>query len=406
MRLLVQEEPDEVGHEGVDGLVVRHPRPRGVDDGDVPGAPGPDQPRHPHLGVPAEHLGVEVEVVDPAVDDVDALEPVDRLHGDRVVVEHDQVVAGHELHPQLLGQEGVLEVGGVVGPGGEHDDGRLVDRGRDRGQQGPEVGEVGIDRLHAVGAEQLGEDPLGHHPVLDHVGDARGHPQVVLQHVDGPVGVAHEVAAADVGPDGAERAGAHALGTEVRRIQDELGRHDARPHGALLVVAVVDEAVQRLQALDQPRLDPLPLAGHDDARDEVERPRALGRRLMAVDAEGDADGTDLALGRRLVLAQRRETDRLQVAPEGVALRAQRPVAPHVLVVTAGQLVVRADRGGHGAPAPRSPARAMPTYQVYGFSGSGEFLRCFRPMKRGAAPPPMRVGRRSTGVPLARDSTDS
>jgi hypothetical protein len=43
---------------------------------------------------------------------------------------------------------------------------------------------------------------------------------------------------------------------------------------------------------------------------------------------------------------------------------------------------------------------MPTYQVYGVSGSGEFLGCFRPMKRGA-PPPMRVGRRSTGVFLGQ-----
>ncbi len=42
-------------------------------------------------------------------------------------------------------------------------------------------------------------------PVLEHVADARRHPQVVLQHVHGAVGVAHEVAAADVGPDAERR---------------------------------------------------------------------------------------------------------------------------------------------------------------------------------------------------------
>jgi hypothetical protein len=44
---------------------------------------------------------------------------------------------------------------------------------------------------------------------------------------------------------------------------------------------------------------------------------------------------------------------------------------------------------------------MPTYQVYGFSGSGEFPSCFRPMKRGAPPPPIVAGRRSGGVLLAQ-----
>ena len=142
------------------------------------------EPGHPEHRVGPEDLGVEEEVVDPAVDDVDPLEPVDGPGVDAVVVQDDQVAALDQLDAQLLGQEGVLEVGRVVDARGQDHDGRVAGGRGHRGQHAGQAADVGVDGLDAVVAEHLGEDVLGHHPVLQQVGHARGHPQVVLQHVD------------------------------------------------------------------------------------------------------------------------------------------------------------------------------------------------------------------------------
>ena len=91
---------------------------------------------------------------------------------------------------------------------------------------------VAVDRADRLALEQLGEDPLGDGPVLQHVGDARGHPQVVLEDVDGAVGVAHEVGAADVGPHAVRRVDPVALGPEAGRGLDQLLGGRCRPAGS------------------------------------------------------------------------------------------------------------------------------------------------------------------------------
>jgi hypothetical protein len=64
----------------------------------------------------------------------------------------------------------------------------------------------------------------------------------------------------------------------------------------LVVVDVVDEAVERRDALAQAALHLAPLGARDHARDQVERDQALGAGavlvLGAVDGEGDADAAE------------------------------------------------------------------------------------------------------------------
>ena len=55
------------------------------------------------------------------------------------------------------------------------------------------------------------QNPLGNRPILKHVGHTRGNPEVVFQHVDSTVGVAHQVRPANMRPDAMARLGAHAL---------------------------------------------------------------------------------------------------------------------------------------------------------------------------------------------------
>ena len=66
---------------------------------------------------------------------------------------------------------------------------------------------------------------------------------------------------------------------------------------ALVVVDVVEEEVERGDALAQPALDVLPLGARDDARDQVEREDALEPLLLAVDGEGDALVEERGVGR-------------------------------------------------------------------------------------------------------------
>ena len=65
-------------------------------------------------------------------------------------------------------------------------------------------------------------------------------------------------------------------------------RDDAFLHDPLIVVDVVQEQIQRGDALDQSGLDVLPLSPRDDARQEIEGEDALGALVVVVDRKSDA----------------------------------------------------------------------------------------------------------------------
>jgi hypothetical protein len=144
--------------------------------------------------------------------------------------------------------------------------------------------------------EQVGEGPLGHQAVLQQVADPGRHPQVVLQHVDRAGGVAHQVAAAHVRPHPELGAHAPALGAEVGRAGQQLGREHAVGHDVLVVVHVVDELVEGRQPLDEAGLDAAPLGGVDDPGDDVEGPGPVDAPAVRVDGEGHAHGQDVQVG--------------------------------------------------------------------------------------------------------------
>lgn len=100
----------------------------------------------------------------------------------------------------------MLEIGAVVHARRQHHHRRLQHARRRAGTQGVEqhVGIVGHGR-HGVLAEQLGKQAHGHAAVLQHVGNARWHAQIVFQHVIDAValfiGCAHDVDAGNIGID-------------------------------------------------------------------------------------------------------------------------------------------------------------------------------------------------------------
>ena len=96
---------------------------------------------------------------------------------------------------------------------------------------------------------------------------------------------------------------AAALRPVVRRSGEQLdGEHTVGDH-PLLVVDVVDEQVEREQALDETALDDGPLVAGDHAGDEVERPGTVDVGAVGVHGERDAHRQDLDLGDPLPLGQ-------------------------------------------------------------------------------------------------------
>src|ERR1035437_1389827 len=65
--------------------------------------------------------------------------------------------------------------------------------------------------------------------------------------------------------------------------ENDLTRHDAVVEDLLLVVKVIDEQVQRVNALLETLFQPAPLDRRDNARHNVEREDLLHARLLAVD---------------------------------------------------------------------------------------------------------------------------
>ncbi len=202
----------------------------------------------------------------------------------------EQVLAQHQLDAHVAGEEAVLEVGGVVGAGRQHDDaGRVGGAGRgDRTERVAQPVRVVLDAADVAVLEQLGKDLLHHHAVFQHVADARRRPAVVLQDEELAVGIADQVGADDVDVLPARRIEADHLGPVALRLEDQLLRDDALAEDAAVVVDVVEEEVERLDALEQTGFERLPFRGGDRPRDEVEGENLLDAAAIGIDGEGDA----------------------------------------------------------------------------------------------------------------------
>ena len=124
---LAEVEAEELGGVGVEGAALGDAGADGVGEDDVAGADALEESRDAGvLAVGGEDDGVDVGVVEAAVDDVDAFEAGDGFEVD-AVVEDEEVVTAGEGETHLAGEEAVLGVERVVGAGGEDDDGRGAD---------------------------------------------------------------------------------------------------------------------------------------------------------------------------------------------------------------------------------------------------------------------------------------
>ncbi len=230
----------------------------------------------------------------------------------------------------------MLEVGAVVVPRREQNDGGILDvlRGHaaQRFQEQVRIVVDGADRL--VG-EELREEPHHHLAVLQHVGDPGGRAQVVLEHVVLAVGVLHDVHARDVRVDAAGHFDADHLLAELRVAGDLLVRDLARPQDLLVMVDVAQEPVERGHALAHSLREPVPLRARNHMRNDIERDEALGARGFPINGERDADAVEEEVRRVAVLGDARRGRFGEPFRERRVVLAHGPIAVEHLVVEGG-----------------------------------------------------------------------
>src|SRR5580704_4243184 len=146
-----------------------------------------------------------------------------------------------------------------------------------------------IDRKDRSVLKQLRKHALHDLSVLDHVRNTGRYAQVVLENVDSAVLVAHQIRAADMRPAAPRRTDTDAVRPEVFRGRDDMVRKHTVLDDTLRVIDIVDEVIERGDALFQTRRDPVPLPRGNDARNDIEWPGAIDRTaLLVIHGEGHA----------------------------------------------------------------------------------------------------------------------
>src|SRR5207247_2105764 len=106
--------------------------------------------------------------------------------------------------------------------------------------------------------------------------------QVVFEDVNLAVAIADQVGAGNVAPDPARWIQSDTFRTKAGRGSDHLLGHDAVPDDPPLVIQVVDETVERLDALGESAFDPVPLRGRHNPGNQIERQRFFEAGAFAV----------------------------------------------------------------------------------------------------------------------------
>ena len=261
---------DEVGNVGVDQLVIGDAVAHGVGDGDVAEPRGEHEAGRPEHRVRAELQWIEEVVVDTAVDDVDALGAASRAH-EHLAADAEQVATLYELDAHQPGEQSVLEVGGVVHAGCQHDHVRVFDTGWCGGaERGKQLVRVVADRADAHRHEQLGQRLRHDAAVRDDVADARRHPHVVLEHTHLAVLVADQVDARHLDAHAVGAVDARGLSIEILRGRDQGRRKHSVAHAVLATIGVVEEGLECTHALLHTGLDPRPLVERDHAGNGIQ----------------------------------------------------------------------------------------------------------------------------------------
>ena len=247
--LFVQIKPYHGRYVNVGGLVIRHAGAHGVSQRDAAVAVDRHQAGHAQHGIRLEAERIQIFIVYAAVDHVHAPGAFSGAHVD-IIAAHEQVLSLYQLHAHLLGDEGMLKIGAVVGSRRQQYHRRFLHAGwGKRAQIVQQHLRIVLDRCHRIVAEQFGEQPHHHFAVFQHVGHAGRRAQIVFQHVKLILAGTHDIYAGDVRVDAARHRYPYHL-RPVLAVGEDAGRYDTGLDDVLAVVNVMQKHVQRLDALN------------------------------------------------------------------------------------------------------------------------------------------------------------
>ena len=221
-----------------------------------------------------------------------------RAHEHRVVL-HKQIAPFDEFDTHLLREEGVLEIGAVIGAGCQHHHGRIFHIARRDGAQILQQHvRIVFHRGDFVTREQLREKPHHHLAVFDHVRHAGRYPQVVFQHVVFTRVSPDQIDAGDMGIDAGRYVQSFHLGAELSVVEHLLGWNALGLEDVLIVIDIVQESIERLDPLTQPLLQLPPFLRRDDAGNDIEGNQTFLASFLPIDSESDPHAMkgDIRLG--------------------------------------------------------------------------------------------------------------
>ena len=151
--------------------------------------------------------------------------------------------------------------------------------------------------------------------VLDDVGDAGRRAGVVFQHAEIPGLIAHDIDAADMHVGAESDRKIFHLRPVIRVAEDQIARDDPVLHQFPLVVDVVQEGIDRRNALADAGLKLAPLGCGENTRDAIEREDPVDRGGFGVDRKGDSEIYQIVLRRRRPRPERVKPDRGDAAAQ-------------------------------------------------------------------------------------------
>ena len=239
-----------------------------------------------HAGTPERSVRRDLEridgrVLEPPVQHVDRLEPVERAQPHPPLA-HDEVGALDEMHAELHREVRVVDVRRMVETAREHDDARAR-LGRRSSQRPPHRARVAGDRGDLVARHHVRHDTRHHRPVEQRVPDAGRRVGQVLHDV--PLAILPEREVDGVRRQPPARRGTDGVDAVAIGRRQRLGRHDAIRHQRPRAVQVADHGIQRPHPLGHDARQPPERRRVEHDRDRVDPPRpALDRRHATVGA--------------------------------------------------------------------------------------------------------------------------
>src|SRR6267154_3148184 len=178
---------------------------------------------------------------------------------------------------------------------------------------------VMFDRAHTDSFEHRSERPFHRSPILQHVAHSGWTSPIILQNHPFSFVASDQVRATNVDVNILWDLKVDELAPEMFPGKDIRWRYNAVLNNFLLVINIVEEKIERGDALGQAPLEMLPLACRYDSWDEIERKNFLRPAGVPINIKGDALAQKCGINRLTTMFELIRFDRAKELAEPVVM---------------------------------------------------------------------------------------